>query len=221
MKLVLYSGGFGRENRELAAKVGELLENHPSPVITFVPGYHEDAGEDFRDFKRNLKGSGVKKFRCIPVDQPLSQQAEELLFTSDAIFLGGGNTFYILRHLKRRHLLAKFRAYVREGGLLLGLSAGSILMTPNVMTAQVPSLDADENESGLKDLRALGLVPFEFSPHYRASRRVDRELLDHSLRSHRPIYACRDGEGIVVREEKIQFVGNVTVFHRGFKYSLQ
>ena len=96
-----------------------------------------------------------------------------------------------------------------------------LFRSPNVMTAEVPSLDSDDNDVGLRDYSALGLVPFEFSPHYRGGRRVDAELLDHSKRSKNPIYACKDGEGIVVRDGSIRFVGRVTVFHRGNKYSLQ
>lgn len=221
MNLVLYSGGFGRDNRALAEEVGELLQAKKNPLVTFIPGYFEDADCDFRDFKRNLAGSGVKKFRCIPIDQPLSKKDLDDLFASDAIFIGGGNTFYILHHLRARKLLGRFRAYVRKGGVLMGLSAGSILMTPNVMTAQVPSVDSDDNEIGVKDLSALGLVPFEFSPHYRPGRRVDSELLDHSKNVDQPIYACADGQGIVVRDGSIHFVGRVTVFHRGSKYTLQ
>ncbi len=221
MKLVLYSGGFSKDNQALALETGDLLRGRRQPLVAFIPGCSEDADCDFRDFKRTMAPSGLKRFLCIPVDQPLTGEDEAALLASEAIFLGGGNTFYLLHHLREKKLLGKLRAYVRDGGILMGLSAGSILMTPNVMTAEVPSLDSDENFVGLRDYSALGLVPFEFSPHYRASRKVDQELLNHSKRSKNPIYACADGEGIVVRDGTIRFVGRVTVFHRGHKYNLQ
>lgn len=221
MNLVLYSGGFGRDNRALALEVDQLLRRKRNPVVTFVPTSSEDAEPDFRDCKRQLAGARIKKFHCIPVDRPLSEEQEETLFASDGIFLGGGNTFYLLKSLRDRRLLDKFRAFVMRGGVLMGLSAGSIVLTPNVATASVPSVEADDNDVGLTNLKALGLVPFEFSPHYEPGRRVDSELLEHSRRVKRPIYACADGEGIVVRDGAIRFVGRVTVFHRGQKYSLQ
>ena len=221
MKLVLYSGGYSRENQALALEVGDLLRGKKQPFVAFVPGNAEDAECDFRDFKRTFAATGVKRFVCIPVDQELSGEDEAALLAADAIFLGGGNTFYLLHHLREKKLLPKLRAYARDGGLLMGLSAGSILMTPNVMTAEVPSLDCDDNDVGVKDYSALDLVPFEFSPHYCGGRKVDAELLDHSKRSKRPIYACADGEGIVVRDGTIRFVGRVTVFHNGHKYNLQ
>jgi dipeptidase E len=222
MRLVLYSGGFSNENQALAVETGELLRDKRTPQVAFVPGCWEDAESDFRAFKRTLAPSGLKRFVCISVDHSkLSKEDEAAIFSSDAIFLGGGNTFYLLYHLRKKRLLHKLRAYVQSGGILMGLSAGSILMTPNVMTASVPSLDCDENEVGLEDLTALSLVPFEFSPHYRANKKSDQELINHSKRTKQPIYACADGEGIIVRDDSIHFVGRVTVFHRGHKYSLQ
>ncbi len=219
MNLVLYSGGFGRDNQALAREVSELLRKNRSPVVTFVPASSEDAEPDFRDCKRQLAGAGVKKFHCIPIDRPLSEEEEKRLFSSHGIFLGGGNTFHLMHSLRARRLVTKFREFVARGGVLMGLSAGSIVLTPNVKTAQVPSLEADDNEVGLKNLTALGLVPFEFSQHYEPSRKIDAELLSHSRQVERPIYACADGEGIVVRDGHIRFVGQVTVFHRGKKYS--
>ena len=221
MKLVLYSGGYGRENQALASQVAKLLRQpgKRAPVITFVPNCSEDAEPDFRDCQRQLAGIGRAEFQCIAIDRALSREEEETLFSSDGIFLGGGNTFYLLHSLKEQRLLSKFRAFVARGGVLMGLSAGSIVLTPSVETAQVPSFEADDNDVGLTNLKALDLVPFEFSPHYQPNKKADAELLSHSRKVKRPIYACADGEGIVVRDGAIHFVGNVTVFHRGQKYS--
>lgn len=221
MNLVMYSGGFAPENVEMAKETARLLKKKRNPVVAFIPGDIDDAEADFAEFKRTLAGRGVKKFLCMPIDVRLSAEQKKELFACDAIFLGGGNTFYILHHLRSQRLLHRLRLYVKNGGILMGLSAGSILMTPNVMTAQVPSYESDENHVGIEDLRALSLVNFEFSPHYEPSRKVDSELLTHSKNVEQPIYACADGQGIVVQDGQIRFVGQVTVFHRGAKYTLQ
>jgi dipeptidase E len=218
MKLALYSGGGSRENRGLVREALTLLEGRRNPVFAFVPADSEDAERDYLVFRRKFQGSRLRRFRCIPVDRPLSAREEKTLFSADAIFLGGGNTFYFLKQIRERRLLAKFRSFVKRGGVLMGLSAGGILMTPNIMTASVPSMDSDENEVGLKDLKALGLVPFEFSPHYHPSRSVDRELLAYSRRLPHPVYACADGQGVIVKSGSVQFVGRVSVFHQGRKF---
>lgn len=220
MNLVFYSGGTSRENRSLSQEVALLLAAKSNPRVAFIPAEGSYAREDFRDFRRQLSRTGVEDFLCIPIDDTLDPAAEKELFRSDAIFLGGGNTYYFLRNVRKHGLLPKFRAFVKRGGILMGLSAGSILMTPSIMTAAVPRSESDENEVGLTDMKALGLVPFEFAPHYAPSRRGDAELLRYSKKLSHPIYACADGEGIVVRNGSIRFVGNVSVFHRGRKYTM-
>ena len=219
MKLILYSGGGARDNRVLAKEALSLLEN-PSPLIAFIPSDDQDLEEDFADFKRKFTGQKVR-FLLVPIDEPLTPRRDKQLLKADAIFLGGGNTFYFLRNLRARGLITKLRAFVRRGGLLMGLSAGSILMTPSIDTASVPSLDADDNDVGVRNFSAMGLVNFEFSPHYRPDRRSDAELLRHSKKVKHPIYACADGNGIVVKGDSLTFVGDVKVFYRGRKYNVQ
>lgn len=220
MNLIFYSGGSASENRVLAREVTASLSAIKNPVVSFIPSDSESAEADFREFKRSFVRSRIRRFRCIPVDIALSPKAEKELLGSDAIFLGGGNTFYFLDSLRKRKLLPKLRKFAKDGGLLMGLSAGSILMTPSIMTAAVPAFDSDDNEIGLRNLKALKLVPFEFSPHYFRSRAADRELKDYSKRLPHPIYACADGEGIVVKNGAIHFIGKVAVFRNGAKYQM-
>lgn len=223
MNLVFYSGGLGRESKALSLEVVSLLARKKSARIVYIPADSEYADEDFEEFQRDFAATGVTRFRfeCISVDRPLSKEEEKRLFSADAIFLGGGNTFYFLHHLRARKMLSKLKAFAKRGGLLMGLSAGSILMTPSIMTASVPSCDSDDNEIGLRDLKAMNLVPFEFSPHYTPSASADRELRNYSKKLDYPIYACKDGQGIIVRNGTIQFVGKVSVFHNGVKYQIQ
>ena len=221
MKLVFFSGGSARANRALASEFQGLLRA-PSPKIAFIPAHGEDWEDDYEAFKAEFFAYGYRRFECFVIDgEKLKPQAKKRLLQCDAIYLGGGNTFYFLKNLRTQGLLRPLKQYVQTGGLLLGQSAGSILMTPNIRTASVPSLDEDENDVGLKDLRSLGLVRFEFSPHYRSHRRADQELKEYSKKLPYPVYACADGNGIVVEGKKISFVGKVNAFVRGEKIILQ
>ena len=87
---------------------------------------------------------------------------------ADAIAVGGGNTFHLLRGLYEARVVETIRARVRGGMPYVGWSAGSNVACPTIKTTndmpivQPPTLDA------------LGLVPFQINPHY-----TDAHLAGH------------------------------------------
>ena len=79
---------------------------------------------------------------------------------ADAIAVGGGNTFHLLRGLYRAGVVELIRGRVGGGTPYVGWSAGSNVACPTIRTTndmpivEPPTLDA------------LGLVPFQINPHY-------------------------------------------------------
>ena len=59
------------------------------------------------------------------------------LFACDAIHLSGGNTAAFLARLRHSSLLGPLKNWAARGGILIGTSAGAILMTPPEVTRQV------------------------------------------------------------------------------------
>jgi dipeptidase E len=150
-------------------------------------------------------------------DPGARKRATAKLLASDIIYLAGGNTFHFLLHLRRSGLLAVLRRFAARGGVLAGLSAGAVLLTPHIGLAGYPPFDRDENECGLPEsrYRSLALVQFEFFPHYCNSRRYREALLTYSEWGEGPVYACRDGSGIVVEGDCFTAHGDVWLFDAG------
>ncbi|MDO9184006.1 MAG: Type 1 glutamine amidotransferase-like domain-containing protein [Bacteriovorax sp.] len=219
MKLVLYSGGDEEGNRFLNLRALELT-HVTSPKLTFIPSSSHDAEDDFRFFVDEFSEFGIQRFMLFCVDTPYTKTILQEVLKSDLIFLGGGNTFYFLKHLKKAGMFEHFKKFLKRGGVLCGLSAGAIVFTPHVHTASFPHFDRDDNPFDMKNLSAMRLVNFEFFPHYKNSKRYDAELLRHSKKSKRPLYACPDGGGIIVEGDQITFSGKCSQFYQGKKLVL-
>lgn len=79
---------------------------------------------------------------------------------SDAVLVGGGNTFHLLRHCRDRGLMERIRRHVMAGTPYVGWSAGSNMASPTICTTN----DMPIVETGGFD--ALGLIDFQINPHF-------------------------------------------------------
>jgi dipeptidase E len=80
--------------------------------------------------------------------------------SAEAVFVGGGNTFRLLKTLQDAALLEPLRARALAGLPYLGASAGINIACPTIKTTNdMPIVQPARFE-------ALGLVPFQINPHY-------------------------------------------------------
>ncbi len=220
MRLVFYGGGDGQANIDLDSSLIELTKKK-RPRITYIPSCSYDGEEYFREFVEQYDKFNITKFIYFPIDLHYDEIMLKEAFKSDIIHLSGGNTYYFLKHLRKKGLIGLLRQYVRDGGVLTGLSAGAIIMTPTIQTAGIPDFDKDENDENMTNFKALRLVNFEMFPHYKNSHRYDNELKRYSENRSTPIYACPDGTGIVVNNNTISFLGKVFCFCQGKKVAVR
>ena len=216
MKLVFYSGGDFEDNFELDKLTLSLCEKE-NPKITFIPSWSYESEYDFRHFVDQFSRHGVTQFLHFPVDIPFDETLFREAFKSDIIHLDGGNTYYFLKSLRKAGMLKLLKEFVSNGGILTGLSAGGIIMTPNISTAGFPDFDKDDNEVKISNFKSMNLVKFEFFPHYKNSSRYDKDLIIHSKKINVPIYALPDGSGIVIEDHSIKFHGPCYCFFKGQK----
>ena len=228
-RVVLYAGGQTRRNARLHEAVIALAKRGPARGrrgvrMTYLPFTAEGVGPYFRRFERRFRAFGASRFECVPADLPdLARESAArrriiaALLASDVVFLAGGNTFTFLANLRSAGLLPILRRFAARGGVLAGVSAGAHLLTPDIRLAGYPPFDRDENEVGLPRpaLGAVGLVELEFFPHYRHSPRYRRALAAWARREGRPLYAARDGSGLVIEGDRLTPVGDVWRFDPG------
>ncbi|MEV8454617.1 dipeptidase PepE [Streptomyces sp. NPDC052095] len=82
------------------------------------------------------------------------------LAASDAVFIGGGNSFRLLSALYRTGLREAVTEAVRDGLPYMGASAGTNMAAPTLRTTNdMPIVQPPS-------FATLGLVPFQINPHY-------------------------------------------------------
>src|SRR5690606_27915655 len=168
MKLVFYSGGDDKDNLHLDRAFVNLV-GKKNPVVTFIPSSSYLSEQEFKVFVKHYSKFKITRFIHFPVDVPFDKILFQEVMISDAIHMGGGNTFYVLNSLRKAKLLPQLREFVKRGGVLTGLSAGAIMMTENIEMAGYPDFDRDENIVNIKNLSALNVVDFLFFAHFKIS----------------------------------------------------
>jgi dipeptidase E len=138
---------------------------------------------------------------------------------AEAIAVGGGNTFHLLRGLYEANILESIARRVAEGVPYVGWSAGSNVACPTIKTTNdMPVVEPPS-------FRALSLVPFQINPHYTDARLPNHngetraERLLEFIEANPDIYviALREGSILRIEGEEISLLGekSALVFRRG------
>lgn len=159
----------------------------------YIPAGLDGAKEEFKQFKKDFKAIGVKKTNFLALENETPSRAKEKISQAEIVFLGGGNTFYFYSQITKNKLKTAFINHVKKGRLLIGLSAGGIIMTPTLMMACYPDIDADELSGEVDHFKSLGFTKFEICPHYRNAKKMNLNLMTYTALYPYPVYGLRDG----------------------------
>ncbi len=161
-KLLLTSTGLVNQN--ITNQFLQIINKPVSQIkIIFVPtaARTEEELKYVNESKKELLDLGIleNNIKTINLDKPvLFKEIKDF----DVVYVCGGNTFYLLKKVKENGFDKLIIEFVKAGKLYFGVSAGSILVCPNIDIA-VPF---DENDIGLTDLTGLNLTDVIVSPHY-------------------------------------------------------
>ncbi|XP_023661510.1 alpha-aspartyl dipeptidase [Paramormyrops kingsleyae] len=208
----LYGGGYLDHCQQ---EIKQFFGDHVKKIL-FVPYALKD-----RD---TYASTARKKFTSLGYELDSVHEAAdpvEAVKRAEGIFIGGGNTFRLLKTLYDHKLVSEIQRRVLVDGVpYMGSSAGTNVSTISIHTTNdmpivyPPSLDA------------IGLVPFNINPHYvdpdpnsrhMGETREQRILQFHEEPDTPHVLGLREGSMLLVEGHKATLLGstNARLFPRG------
>jgi len=174
--------------------------------IAFIPFALFNRKEYAEKASKRLAAAG---YSVTAIFEPFN--ARQIVADADAIFVGGGNTFRLLKTMYDFDLLSAIAARVKKEGIpYIGSSAGSIVAGPTIKTTkdmpivQPPSFDASQ------------LVPFQISPHFldpdpnttHMGETQEERILQFLEENDAPVVGLREGAMLRVENGSIRLKGS-------------
>lgn len=208
MKLFLSSAGL--TNNSLAGAFESLVGLSGDKVkIAFIPtAANVEEGDkgwlinDYYNLKKRNYGVDIVDISSLPKEIWLPRLRE-----ANVIFVGGGNTFYLMSWINKSGLntllpeLLKSRVYA-------GISAGSMVPTINLKLS-TSQKSYSEKVFPLDNDKGLGFVDFHVRPHLNSELfpKVRVKYLEKlAIEIPEPIYAIDDNTAIIVNGESIKVI---------------
>lgn len=213
MKLLLTSTGF--PNQAIKNKFLQLVGKDPKEIkVAFIPTA-ADPYEDKWFIRATIDEVNEMRMKLVLIDLKgeNEQGLKEKLAECDVIYVGGGNTFYLLDWVRKSGFNRAIKDLLNQGKVYIGGSAGSVLVGPDISIASWgPS--GDKNEVSLKDLSSLSLVPFTVLPHFTEE---EREIIESKMGElDYPIIAITNDQAVLIdgKRQKIIGKGKKIVLHK-------
>jgi dipeptidase E len=197
MRLILSGGG----NSEDVVPIDKLFKNQIDikKTVLYIPVAMEPSmftyDECFEWFRNTYNNYGITN---IELCTDLYSAVLSNKYT--AVFIGGGNTFKLLKEIKDSHFDSKLIEYLKRGGLLYGGSAGAIICGKTIKAA----LHLDKNNVGITNLDGLNLLNgADVYCHYSVEA-------DDFIRNYNGnLFALYEESGLFIQNKVISSIGRV------------
>lgn len=185
-----------------------MLRNNVDKVL-FIP-YASAAPNSYDEYTEKVKAPlSSWGFQVTGIHE--SSNEVQAVKQAKAIFIGGGNTFLLLKTLYDKHLVEAIRSRVLEDGVpYIGSSAGTIVATHSIHTTNDMPIILPPT------FYALQLIPFNINAHYldplpenthKGETREQRIIEFHNLNSN-PVLGLREGSALLVDGDNAALVGH-------------
>jgi dipeptidase E len=145
----------------------------------------------------NIKVTGIEEFA----------NPKEAVANASAIFVGGGNTFQLIKLLQDNDLLGIIKEKVKAGTPYVGWSAGSNIAGPTICTTNdMPIVQPNSFD-------ALNLISFQINPHYTEETLPNHGGETRKQRLNEYLYVNRESKVVCLPEATyLNVIGNILYY---------
>lgn len=209
MKLVMFSEQLINKDNLMNRAMTNLLKGKGTK-IGYIPSQSDTSRKYYNEVKVYYENIGIKKILYYDLDKEYDENLTAELLSCNAIHLSGENTEKFIESIRNKGFEKILTEYVRNGGILIGVSAGSIIMSSNIEI-----INYIGEKTTIDNKKALNLVDFEFVPHWGDNKDNLYKIIDYSIKIDNPIYCFKDGDGIIINDDTTNLYGDVTKIYKG------
>lgn len=208
MKLLLNGGGSTKQLRLTMNKLNQIMD-HSKPIL-YVPLAMDEIEHPYDSCYEWFQGQ-VENVDVPSVDMP--RTFEEFAYKNfdnySAIFIGGGNTYKLLKGIKDNGIFNKIIEYLNNNGIIIGCSAGAIIFGYDIDSC----LAMDRNDVDLVDTKGFDTLKGKsIFAHYTNSKtdeihkKYTDYLTEYSI-SHEEVVALPEEDTIFIDDDTIEIIG--------------
>lgn len=159
------------ETLDIDRRIVELTGKH-NPKALFIPtasGDSEGYQEAIRQVYGQRLGCNVDSL-CLLTDRPTLSEIEDKIASCDLVYVGGGNTMRMMKLWRKLGVDKLLTQAYERGTVMSGLSAGAICW---FRCGHSDSRKSQNPDFPFIRIKALGLLPWTFCPHFHSNGRND------------------------------------------------
>jgi dipeptidase E len=167
------------------------------PTVAWIPsgGSPEKTDRYLTERRARYAEVGVTSVEMFPLHREAYRLSIPDLLSRDIVHLSGGDPFVFLKNLRTAGLVSALTERALRGGVMVGESGGAMMMAHDLEMCRFGHIPVPED---LTNLEALGLLDFDFHPHFGSYGANLDQLKKYSERRQKMVYAVPDGAGLAV-----------------------
>lgn len=208
MKLILCGGGSGEQNYYANKKLNEIID-HNKPLL-YVPLAMDESDHPYDScYEWINKELAQVQLSGIDMVRSFEELVQKDYDNYCALFIGGGNTYKLLKGIKDSGAFEKIKEFINNGGIVIGGSAGAVIFgcDIDIISTMDPNDVALIDTKGFNVMNGVSIFPHYTNTKSKLSEEENLARLNNFTNAIKH-FSMTNGDVIAIPEEDAIFVNN-------------